>query len=282
MRHSSPRISVIIPVYKAVNTIVAQLKSILAQTLPPYEVFVIDDGSEDGTKDVVTKQFPTVRYVYQEHQGVSVARNNGIERATGAWIYFADGDDCLEPTLLEHLVKRMNETQVEHAVCMLRREATGEALACFPCDEYCVASARDCFKELLLHRDPRYHAYVVTSLFNRDLIKRHRIRFIVGLNFQEDDLFYLRYLLHIKQLSLSPEMLYRYQSTPASLTERHFRQKQPMGYMHKQWAKRDKERFILSCLAHCPAFKIGLAALYHMFVAHSYRLLGKSKKVKRL
>ena len=87
------RISVVIPAYNAERTVGRAIDSVLAQTRAADEVIVVDDGSTDGTADVVRRYGEKVTLICQENAGVSVARNRGIEASTGEWIAFLDGDD---------------------------------------------------------------------------------------------------------------------------------------------------------------------------------------------
>lgn len=86
-------ISVVIPTYNRRDLLKRALLSVLAQTSLPTDIIVIDDGSTDDTAAMVRAEFPAVRYYYQENQGVSSARNTGIQQATGDWIAFLDSDD---------------------------------------------------------------------------------------------------------------------------------------------------------------------------------------------
>jgi glycosyltransferase involved in cell wall biosynthesis len=76
------------------------IASVLAQTYQDFELIVVDDGSRDGTGDVV-REFSGVRYVYQENCGVSAARNRGVALSTGALLAFLDSDDLWQPRKLE-------------------------------------------------------------------------------------------------------------------------------------------------------------------------------------
>ncbi len=64
-----------------------------SQSLLPAEVAVIDDGSTDGTEDMLRREFPQASYFYQENRGVSAARNLGVQQTTGDWLAFLDSDD---------------------------------------------------------------------------------------------------------------------------------------------------------------------------------------------
>ena len=87
-------VSVVIPAYNGEKYIGRAIDSVLAQSHPPDEIIVVDDGSSDGTGDVVGRYASSVRYIYQENAGASVARNAGIEAARSEWIAFLDADDC--------------------------------------------------------------------------------------------------------------------------------------------------------------------------------------------
>ena len=100
--HSTlPTVSVIIPTFDRAHTLVRALDSVRAQTLPPLEVIVVDDGSRDDTARLVLQGYPTVRYLPQANAGVSVARNRGIAAARGQWLAFLDSDDQWLPHKLE-------------------------------------------------------------------------------------------------------------------------------------------------------------------------------------
>lgn len=97
---SSP-VSVIIPTHNREHTLRRALDSVLAQTRPPAEVIVVDDGSVDGTSRLVADGYPAVRYLHQAHAGVSAARNRGIATARGQWLALLDSDDEWLPHKLE-------------------------------------------------------------------------------------------------------------------------------------------------------------------------------------
>jgi GT2 family glycosyltransferase len=95
-------ISVVIPTHNRCDLLKRALLSVSAQTLLPTDIVVIDDGSTDDTAAMIRAEFPAVRYYHQENQGVSSARNLGIQHATGDWIAFLDSDDEWLPEKLTH------------------------------------------------------------------------------------------------------------------------------------------------------------------------------------
>ena len=95
------KLSVIIPTHNRVGLLPRALASIHAQTSPPAEVIVVDDGSTDGTERLMQSEFPGVWYLRQENRGVAAARNHGIREARGEWLAFLDSDDEWLPQKLE-------------------------------------------------------------------------------------------------------------------------------------------------------------------------------------
>lgn len=95
------KVSVIIPAYNKQESILETLNSVFTQTFKNFEVIVIDDGSTDNTKEIVTSFSKDIIYIYQENQGQGAARNTGIEAATGDYIVFLDADDYWESPFLE-------------------------------------------------------------------------------------------------------------------------------------------------------------------------------------
>lgn len=96
-----PEVSVVVPAYNAGRFLRESLGSVLAQTFQDLEVVVVDDGSKDDTPAVVLSFGDAVRYVRQENQGVSAARNRGIELSQGRFVAFLDADDIWSPEKLE-------------------------------------------------------------------------------------------------------------------------------------------------------------------------------------
>lgn len=102
---NTPTVSIIIPTYNRANLISEAIDSVLAQTYRNFEIIVVDDGSTDNTKEVLSKYNGQIKYIYQDNKGGAEARNNGIKNAQGEYIAFLDSDDLWLPNKLEKQVK---------------------------------------------------------------------------------------------------------------------------------------------------------------------------------
>ncbi|MDZ4814889.1 MAG: glycosyltransferase family A protein [Verrucomicrobiota bacterium] len=108
-------ISVIIPTYNYGALLPAAIESVRLQTEPAGEVIVVDDGSTDGTERLVRDQFPDVRYIRQENAGVAVARNRGVQEASGKFVAFLDPDDLWFPWKLQFQKEFLNRERAVFA-----------------------------------------------------------------------------------------------------------------------------------------------------------------------
>ena len=114
-----PIVSVIIPSYNAADYIAQTLESVLAQTLTDIEVIVVDDGSTDNTRNIVAdfaNKDPRLMLVEQANQFAGVARNNGMSKARGKYLYFLDADDYIESNALEELVNAIEQHGADIAI----------------------------------------------------------------------------------------------------------------------------------------------------------------------
>ena len=119
-KHTSraPEISVIVPAYNTQNYLMRCLDSLLAQNFSDFEVIFVDDGSVDTSFEVFEQylsRFPHATLIQQHNQGLSKARNTGIEHAKGNYISFVDSDDWVAPTMLQTLFAAITETESDIA-----------------------------------------------------------------------------------------------------------------------------------------------------------------------
>ena len=106
------QISVIIPAFNSAKVLMTCLESLTNQTVSgeAHEIIVVDDGSTDDTKDIAAKY--SVKYIYQQNRGPAAARNNGVNHAEGAIIFFTDADCEPQPNWIEEMLKPLNDNQV--------------------------------------------------------------------------------------------------------------------------------------------------------------------------
>jgi glycosyltransferase involved in cell wall biosynthesis len=106
---SDLKISVVIPAFNAERTIEETLNSVFQQTMPPFEILVMDDGSTDGTSSLLRGYSDRIKVFRQTNQGLSASRNALIKKAAGTVISFLDADDMMHPLYLEILVETVQK-----------------------------------------------------------------------------------------------------------------------------------------------------------------------------
>lgn len=116
MNKQSTNLSVVIPTFNRAGLISRAIKSVLSQTFQPDEIIIIDDGSTDETREVITRNFPMIKYFRQRNKGISSARNAGIRMANGDWIAFLDSDDEWLPKKMSQQMNALSENP-EMKIC---------------------------------------------------------------------------------------------------------------------------------------------------------------------
>ncbi|AWC30696.1 glycosyltransferase family 2 protein [Bacillus cytotoxicus] len=184
MTEQKQLVSVVIPLYNAEKYIEETMQSILNQTYQNIEIIVVDDGSKDQSptivKELQRKHPEKVRYIHQKNQGVSVARNTGIEHANGEYVAFLDSDDLWHPSKIEKQVQSMHLNNMDACYCgyMNFYEETGEKV------EHVTNFIKgDMTKAFLTHQ---VVAQTSTWIFKRSIVMNHDIRFTPGCSWGED------------------------------------------------------------------------------------------------
>ena len=120
---TEPKISVIVPVYKAELYLEQCVKSICAQTYRNLEIILVDDGSPDRCGemcDAFSAKDPRIRVLHKENGGQSAAQNAALDIATGNYIGFVDADDWIEPNMYETLYRLLTEQDAQISACGAR------------------------------------------------------------------------------------------------------------------------------------------------------------------
>ena len=215
---SEPKISVIIPIYNTAEYLPRCLDSILNSTYQNLEVLCINDGSTDES-EVILKRYAAedsrVITINKANAGVSVARNTGLERATGDFIAFVDSDDWVHPQYFEILVWGQEQTKADITICKYSTTAENtlkfEQIDLKTVEVTFVPNA-DAMKIGQLKR------LVWGRLYRRSLISG--LRFESGLKWGEDTLFSICTLSNNPNIALVGSELYYYfqRETSASQT----------------------------------------------------------------
>lgn len=104
-------VSVVIPNYNYAGYLGGAIGTALGQTYPDVEVVVVDDGSSDGSKEVLDAYGDRVKAIFQQNRGVAAARNNGVRASRGEFVAFLDADDLWLPDKIERQVERFTENR---------------------------------------------------------------------------------------------------------------------------------------------------------------------------
>ena len=206
------KVSVIVPVYNAEEYIGATLDSIINQDFNSYEIIVIDDGSTDGSPEIIneklTKSTADYRIIRQENAGVSSARNRGMEEAIGEYLVFIDADDYVTGNHLSELYN--GETDFSMVQFIKKEndklsEPHRFSTESITCEEFIK-------KELRMEMPFNFWQL----MYKASIIKENNIRFNPDLIYGEDIDFALRALLYGDEIAISNEATYYYIQHPQS------------------------------------------------------------------
>lgn len=156
-RDSIESVSVIIPAYNAESFLADAVQSVLAQTIKPSEIIVVNDGSTDNTESIAKRFGNKIRYIRQENGGTASARNRGLEIAGGDLIGFLDADDIWLKNKLEIQVCILQKhPEYEVAIGLLSRipiSKTDEVMNREITDgEYATSAGSSLFKREVFHK----------------------------------------------------------------------------------------------------------------------------------
>lgn len=205
-------VSVVIPAYNAAQWLSETIESVLAQSLPPFEVIVVDDGSTDNTQEVLARFRGMIDVISQENKGLPTARNVGIRAAKGSLIAFLDADDIWLPEKLSRQVECFEQNpDVALIHTALTRFRGTETVPAIEGQERFVGN---CYAEFFVDRP----GVVIPSTI---MVRANPIReigyFDESLNMSEDVDFCLRMARHHRFIFLaSPLVLKRLHSTNLS------------------------------------------------------------------
>lgn len=212
MGNINPKISVIVPVYKAEKYLHRCVDSLLAQTFQDFEILLIDDGSPDKSGEICdnySMNNSKVRTFHLPNSGVSIARNLGIEKAEAEWICFVDSDDWVEETYLSNFLQEdLHENQIVLQSILLDFEYA-------PHRNTSLIEYNDCickfpFASIMENQRILHDGYPYAKLYNKNILQKRNIRFPLNLSTHEDHVFVWTYLSYIKEIRLCSNFSYHY------------------------------------------------------------------------
>lgn len=214
----NPLISIIVPTYNVEKYIRTCIESILAQTYRNIEVIIVNDGSTDQSLAVISDlicSHHNIKVINQKNQGVSVARNTGIDAATGKYIAFVDADDKIKPDFVSSLYQIADKTGAD-IVRGSFRDFNGNIPKGWVPDFNVPTNYGTIVLDQFLSSNI---AFVVwSSIYRLDFINSNHIRFTPGILFEEDADFTIRAYMLAKLVATSPEPNYAYRiNRPGSI-----------------------------------------------------------------
>ena len=220
------RLSLIIPAFNCAGYLDETLTSVLPQLPDDCELIAVDDGSADGTPEMLKQyaaEYGGLRIALRDHRGVSSARNTGLELAEGEWIAFMDCDDVLKAGFLEKALPLTDSSADLFVFSFERVELMEEGLvAPLMLADRTYHTASDFADEYVRTRHLLVYS-ACNKFYRKAILDEHAIRFREGLSFGEDRLFNYEYLKTCGSVITSSIRMFLYmQRSPDSASKRSF------------------------------------------------------------
>ena len=188
----NPTYSVIVPVYNVENNIGRCIESVLVQTFCDFELILIDDGSDDDSRNICeqyAKKDVRIKIIHQKNQGVSKARNVGLDRAKGKYIVFIDSDDFVDKNFL-HMLNSLDDDLVLVGYGDYYNNKV-EKIALDENERWMI----DCDEGIINFLEKKSSIFVWGKRYKKSIIDKYNIRFRPEMKFSEDVIFNNDYIL---------------------------------------------------------------------------------------
>lgn len=205
----NPKVSIIVAVYRAEKHLHRCIDSILAQTMPDFELLLIDDGSPDRSGaicDEYAAKDSRIRVFHQENGGVATARQLGIDNACGEYSIQADSDDWIEPVMLDELYKYAKKEHADMVIADLLCE-TRYGQQYMKQEPVITDSCRELLKQLILGE---IHGSTCNKLVLTSLYKKFGICIPSNMKYMEDTFLNCCLLMHDIKVKYLPKAYYHY------------------------------------------------------------------------
>ncbi|MFI3260486.1 MAG: glycosyltransferase [bacterium] len=210
------KVSVIIPVYNSEKYILNLLEQLKEQTYKNFEVIIINDGSVDDSEIIcknMIKGFNNFKLYNQKNSGVSIARNNGLEKATGEYVVFIDSDDSICNNTIELLVYNIENYSVDYAFGAYITSKNSKLDNVVDAISTNVNDLKLSIINSRILEDTKIYGNSRTiwgKIYKLKIIKDNNIKFIEDLKLFEDGLFNLEYLNYVFKYKSFSEKIYKY------------------------------------------------------------------------
>lgn len=217
MTDTSSLISIIIPVYKVEPYLRQCLDSVLAQTYPHWEAICINDGSPDNCGAILDEydaKDPRFIVIHQDNQGVSVARNRGLEVMQGKYLTLLDADDWFSPDALECIIVAMENSNADFGKCSILC-CLEENSALFQKKQSNYSKNIHYTSHPLCVLDRKYLTPLGAggSIYLTNNIKQNHLQFLPNAKIGEDLTFNIQYLQNVKTTAYIHTPIYHYRTT---------------------------------------------------------------------
>lgn len=223
------KVSIIVPVYNDADYLSECVAHLLGQTYPMVEIILIDNCSEDSSLELCRRYAGKYDNILvralDKNYGPSTARNIGISMASGEYLCFCDADDYYDFSMVEKMVRLLEETDADYVISDMYAERIASNLG-LPWENGTVFVGH----QVRIQMMPRYigncsdndktipvWGSVVKCIFKKAIIEKKQIQFPVGIHFAEDLIFTLHYLSCIQKAAVLNEVLYFYRYRTNSL-----------------------------------------------------------------
>lgn len=255
---SCPKVSIICPVYNAEKYIHRCVDSIIAQTLTDWELILVDDGSKDKSGaicDEYAQKDPRIRVIHKENGGVSMARQTGVEAATGEFLIHADPDDYVEPEMLEEMVSEIEHQGVDILVTDFYVDRNGKPSE-LKKQTFEGSTCKELSEEILFQR---LHGSLWNKIVRQSCYRASAPQFFPGVNYCEDVLIWVQMSRFNVSVGYLPKAYYHYVVTSGSITQTMNMQNLAM---RKQFVEKLKELCVAQEYIDYAAMAIKILALY--------------------
>ena len=216
----TPTVSIIVPVYNAVNTIGRCIESILNQQYTDFELFLVDDGSRDGSGticDAYAKRDNRIRVIHKENSGVSDTRNLALDLAQGTYLQFLDSDDWITPDATSSLVRAAETNRCDLVIADFYRVVGERVSHKGDIEEDTVLTREEFAAHMMENPADFYYGVLWNKLYRRDIVETHHLRMDPDISWCEDFMFNLEYIRYAERFYALQIPIYYYVKTMGSL-----------------------------------------------------------------